>query len=284
MVIGTYVPAEPTGATSVPGAVRGRQRRRPDGPGASSAAAQGLTAAGADQRRPRRRGHPGGRSDRMTEFDEEFWEERYRSQPAVWSGRPNAAARRRGRRPARRGGRWTRAAARAPTRSGWPGRGWQVTAVDFATAALRKAADHAAAAGVADRIEWRHADLTAWPPEEAAYDLVSAQFVHLPQARRAAVRPPRRGGRARRHPARGRPRPERPGDRAPTATRGPERFFSADDVAAKLDPARWLIEVAEARPRLSKHHEGDNITVHDAVLRAQRRAASDTPTAADLRS
>jgi trans-aconitate methyltransferase len=212
----------------------------------------------------------------MTEFDEEFWEERYRSHQAVWSRQPNTqlVAEAAGLPP----GRALDAGCGEGADAIWlADRGWQVTAVDFATAALRKAADHAAAAGVTDRIEWRHADLTAWTPEEAAYDLVSAQFVHLPQAAERlfvrlaeAVAP---GGTLLvvGHD---------PSDLETAAHRAaaPERFFSADDVAAKLDPAKWLIEVAEARPRLSKHHEGDNITVHDAVLRAQRRAASEAPT------
>lgn len=204
-------------------------------------------------------------------FDEAFWEERYRSHPAVWSRQPNAqlVAEAAGLPP----GRALDAGCGEGADAIWlAGRGWQVTAVDFATAALRKAADHAARAGVTDRIEWRHADLTAWTPEDAAYDLVSAQFVHLPQAPERlfarlaeAVAP---GGTllvVGHHPS----DLETGAHRAPV----PERFFAAEDVAAMLDPARWRTEVVEARPRLSKPHEGDDITVHDAVLRAQRRAA-----------
>ena len=41
-------------------------------------------------------------------------------------------------------------------------RGWQVTAIDFSEAGLRKAAEHAAERGVADRIEFRQADLRTW--------------------------------------------------------------------------------------------------------------------------
>lgn len=61
-------------------------------------------------------------------------------------------------------------------------RGWQVTAVDIADTALRRAAGHAAEAGadVADRITWTRADLREQPPAEGRYDLVSAQFMHLP--------------------------------------------------------------------------------------------------------
>ena len=37
---------------------------------------------------------------------------------------------------------------------------------------------------VADRIEWMHADLPGWHPAEGRYDLVSAQFMHLPPEQR----------------------------------------------------------------------------------------------------
>jgi trans-aconitate methyltransferase len=207
----------------------------------------------------------------MSEFDEEFWEERYRAHPAVWSRQPNAqlVAEATDLPP----GRALDAGCGEGADAIWlAGRGWRVTAVDFATAALRKAADHAARAGVADGIEWLHADLTTWSPEESAYDLVSAQFVHLPQAAERlfvrlaeAVAP---GGTLLvvGHD---------PSDLHTHAHRdaAPERFFSAGEVAAKLDAARWEIEVAEAGPRLSKQHEGDNITVQDAVLRARRRGS-----------
>ena len=205
----------------------------------------------------------------MTEFDEEFWEERYRAHPAVWSRQPNSqlVAEAADLPP----GRALDAGCGEGADAIWlAGRGWQVTAVDFATEALRKAAEHAARAGITDRIEWLHADLTTWSPDDAAYDLVSAQFVHLPRAAERlfvrlaeAVAP---GGTLLvvGHD---------PSDLHTGAHRAaaPERFFSADEVAAKLDAAQWKIEVAEARPRLSKQHEGDNLTVHDAVLRARRR-------------
>jgi hypothetical protein len=50
----------------------------------------------------------------------------------------------------------------------------------------------------------------------------------------------------------------------------PERFFTADEVASALDPAEWEVLVAEARPRPAHKHEGQDITVHDAVVRARR--------------
>src|SRR3954468_19460971 len=82
---------------------------------------------------------------RMT-HDQEFWEERYRSVAAVWSKRPNAAL-------------VAQAADLAPALALDVGcgegaaafwlaeRGWRVTAVDWAPAALQRGADAAASRG-----------------------------------------------------------------------------------------------------------------------------------------
>lgn len=66
-------------------------------------------------------------------------------------------------------------------------RGWRVTAVDVSPIAVDRARQRAVAEqpGVADRIEWVVADLTTWRPA-GSFDLVSAQFVHLPAAATAA--------------------------------------------------------------------------------------------------
>jgi SAM-dependent methyltransferase len=204
--------------------------------------------------------------------DEHAFEEMYRATDALWSGRPNAQL-------------------VAETADLPPGdaldigcgegadavwlaaRGWQVTGVDFAATALGRAAAGAAAAGeeVASRIAWVRADVTRWTPEPGSFDLVSAQYMHLPTEQRRvlfarladAVRP---GGQLLlvghdfSDIAAGAHRPEEP-----------ERFFTAGEVAAALDPAAWEVLVAEARPRPAHQHEGEHITVHDAVLRARRR-------------
>jgi SAM-dependent methyltransferase len=55
--------------------------------------------------------------------------------------------------------------------------GWHVTATDISRIALDRAAQHAAAAGVADRIDWQRHDLgTSFPA--GVFDLISAQFLH----------------------------------------------------------------------------------------------------------
>jgi len=203
--------------------------------------------------------------------DEQAWEERYRSRPAVWSRQPNPQL-------------VTEAAGLAPGQALDAGcgegadaiwlasQGWQVTAVDFSATALERGAAQAQAAGMADSVRWVRADLTAQAPDEQSYDLVSAQFMQLPpQPRRtlfaalaAAVAP---GGTlliVGQHPS----------DLATTVHRPPLRevFYTADELTADLD-ALWDVEVAEMRPRAVTDSEGREVTIHDTVLRARRRPA-----------
>jgi SAM-dependent methyltransferase len=68
----------------------------------------------------------------------------------------------------------------------WLGeRGWRVTGVDFAEAALAKAAELAAGRGV--ELELIHADLLEWVPPAGAYDLVAVLYLQLPAAERRLV-------------------------------------------------------------------------------------------------
>lgn len=205
-------------------------------------------------------------------LDEAFWEERYRSHEAVWSGRPNPQL------VAEAGGLTPGTALDVGSGEGadalWLAqRGWQVTAVDFSTTALARAARHAGTLGpdVAERVTWTHRDLMAWVPPATAFDLVTAQYLHtLPGPRRSilagladAVAP---GGIllvVGHHPLDLQtpvPRPPRP-----------ELFPTAEDLAAALDPHRWEVLVVEARPRPATAPDGRAATVHDAVLTARRR-------------
>ena len=208
----------------------------------------------------------------MSMFDQEWFEERYRSAPALWSGQPNPQL-------------VADVAELAPGTALDAGsgegadaiwlaeRGWTVTAVDFSTTALERAAAHAAQRGesVSARIDWRHADLTTWTPPEGSFDLVSAQYMHLPPepraalfARLAAAVAPRGTllivGHDLSDHAAGAHRPDMP-----------EMFFPAREVAASLAPDDWEVLVTESRPRPAKVHEGEEITVHDSVLLARRR-------------
>jgi SAM-dependent methyltransferase len=107
---------------------------------------------------------------------EASWDARYRERERVWSGRPNAAL--------------VREVSGLPPRRAldlgcgegadviWLAQqGWQVVGTDISRVALARAAQHAAAAGVADRTDFRHHDLSTSFPE-GSYDLVTAFFLH----------------------------------------------------------------------------------------------------------
>ncbi len=198
-------------------------------------------------------------------FDEQSWEERYRARAAVWSGQPNPQLVTETARPAGSG---------EGADTIWlASRGWQVTAVDFAATALQRGAAHARALGaeVAARIRWVHADLTAWAPADGQFDLVSVQFMHLPAATRQAL--------FARLAARVAPGGtllivgHHPDDLQTTVPRPqlPEVFFTAEEVADSLAPGQWDVLVAEARPRRVSDPDGQEVTIHDAVLRSRRR-------------
>lgn len=149
-------------------------------------------------------------------------------------------------------------------------RGWQVTAVDFAPTALRRAREHAATlgAGITSRIDWVEADLTSWTPPEEQFDLVSAHYVHpagprevLLRGLAAAVAP---GGTllfVGHHPS---------DAHSAAHTSSPEVHVTAEEVAAGLDPDRWELAVAETRIRRATWH-GSGITLCDTVLRARKQ-------------
>ncbi|MEV0321044.1 class I SAM-dependent methyltransferase [Streptomyces sp. NPDC050658] len=115
-------------------------------------------------------------TDTTTASAGEFWDERYRERDRIWSGEPNASLVR-------------ETAGLAPGSAldlgcGEGGdaiwlarRGWRVTGTDVSRVALGRAAEHAAQAGVAEHVDWRHHDLAASFPE-GSFDLVSAQFLH----------------------------------------------------------------------------------------------------------
>lgn len=203
-------------------------------------------------------------------MDQGFWDERYRSSPALWSGRPNPQL------VAEAAGLTPGTALDVGCGEGadaiWLAeRGWQVSAVDISPVALERAAAHAAGAEIAARITWRRADLLDDAPGAAAFDLVSAQFMQLPRDQRDALFPQLAAAVAPggtllivgHHPA----------DLHTTAARPPmpELFFTAEDLAAGFDPAQWDVLVSEARARPTVDPEGNTVTVQDAVLHARKR-------------
>ncbi|WP_411284000.1 class I SAM-dependent methyltransferase [Lapillicoccus sp.] len=205
-------------------------------------------------------------------FTQEFWDERYASVERVWSGRPNphlvelATD--------------LVAGTALDVGSGegadaiWlASRGWHVTGIDVSSVALARAAAHATGGGqeIAGTIEWRQADLLTWDPAPEQFDLVSAQFMHLPRPSldllhlrlAAAVRP---GGTllvVGHHPS----------DLDTTVGRWdlPDLLFTAEQVAAVLDPDDWSMISATSPERQESDPDGRPLTIHDAVVHAVRR-------------
>jgi SAM-dependent methyltransferase len=190
-------------------------------------------------------------------------DERYLSKPEIWSGHPNAVL------VAEAADLQPGTALDAGVGEGgdacWlASKGWQVTAADISGVAIERAARRASERGLA--ITWLHADL-AQAQARGAYDLVTTHFLHVPKAEQqplfrhlaAAVAP---GGTLLvvGHDVSDRARLPRP-DLA-------EYGWTAGEVAAALGEG-WTIEAAEARPRQAVV-DGDQVTIHDAVLRARR--------------
>jgi SAM-dependent methyltransferase len=203
------------------------------------------------------------------QFGEAFWDDRYRSAHALWSGNPNRhlVTEADGLPP----GTALDAGAGEGADAIWLARrGWRVTAVDISSVALERAAGHAAEKDVAERIEWRREDLKEWVPPESAYDLVTAQYLHVPGAIRrvlvarlaAAVAD---GGTlliVGHHPLDLETTMPRP--------RQPELFFTGDDLAADLGGDGWKIVTNVAAPHEATDPEGRPVVVHDTVFRARR--------------
>jgi SAM-dependent methyltransferase len=204
-------------------------------------------------------------------FDQAFWDERYSSAHSLWSGKPNPGL------VAEADGLAAGAALDAGAGEGadaiWLARrGWRVTAVDISSVALDRAAGHGAAAGaeVADRISWLREDILRWRPPERAYDLVSAQYMHLPAEDRRSVYAGLAAAVADRgtllivghHPSdmeTTMPRPQQP-----------DLFFTGDDLAAGLGGDGWEIVTNVVAPREVTDPEGRRVTIHDTVFRARR--------------
>lgn len=251
--------------------------------------------------------------DVTIQFSREYWDDRYRSADQLWSGQPNPQL-------------------VAQTADVTPGdaldvgcgegadsiwlasRGWTVTAVDISSVALDRAAAHAAARGekIARRISWRQGDLLSWDPGSQQFDLVSAQFMYLPEAglrslhRRlaAAVRPggtllivlhhpdsmhagPGSHAGPGAHASHGShagadsvTRPDSPSVAGPGLADTPTgRALLAlaaqpQRLAETLDPGVFDILVADVVTREATDRDGQPTTAADTVIRAVRRPDS----------
>jgi SAM-dependent methyltransferase len=138
--------------------------------------------------------------------------------------------------------------------------GWDVTAVDLSDVALGRARALAASTGV--DIAFEHADLVAAPPAPGSYDLVSAQFFHLPDPPRAQA-------------YQGLGAAVSPGGHLlvvghyPSEHIGkdhPERLFTTDEIAGLFSPADWQVVTSEVRERTAMHHGELNDLVDGVVL------------------
>lgn len=204
-----------------------------------------------------------------TVYDEGYWDAHYGNDGDIWSGRPNAQL-------------VAEATHLAPGTALDVGagegadaiwlaeQGWTVTGTDISSIALARAAEHARQRGVESSIAWQHQDLLKQAPPKRSFDLVSAQFMHLPLADRdplfarlaEAVAPggtllivghapsDMNGTEHSHHPA--------------------EMFFTAHDVATPLPVGEWRIDVSDHRARISHHKHRHGETIHDEVLRATR--------------
>ncbi|MGY1836861.1 class I SAM-dependent methyltransferase [Blastococcus sp. SYSU DS0510] len=207
----------------------------------------------------------------MRATDRETYDELYRSAPAVWSGRPNRQL------VVEAAGLPAGTALDAGSGEGgdalWLAeRGWRVTAVDFSPVALQRGAAAARARGLADRVEWLPADLDAWQPPAGAFDLVTAHYLHATWTDRvgvfrrlaAAVAPggtllvvghllgdDRSHGQHHAH--------------------DPGVLYTAEDVAAALEPGEWSDVVTESRERDHGAAQRTGNPVPDTVLVARRR-------------
>ncbi|HEY8702654.1 MAG TPA: class I SAM-dependent methyltransferase [Arthrobacter sp.] len=208
------------------------------------------------------------------------WDERYRSKPRIWSGKPNPQLVR-------------EAAGLHPGKALDLGcgegadaiwlaqQGWTVTAVDVSTVALERAATHektaldrasvhAGEGAIPSRIHWEQRDLEEWRPE-GEFDLVSSQFLHSPslpwqgplRAAAAAVKP---GGTlliVGHHP-----------DRLPPwgLLTAPEMLYTPAQLVQELglDSPQWQVEVQTTRDRLATGPDGQEAFMADTVVRATR--------------
>ncbi|MDK3258028.1 class I SAM-dependent methyltransferase [Blastococcus capsensis] len=216
---------------------------------------------------------PPARTGPTSAVDRESYDELYRSAPAVWSGRPNRQL------VAEAGDLTPGRALDAGSGEGgdalWLAeRGWRVTAVDFSPVALQRAAARSRERAVDDRVEWVHADLDVWPPPEGRFDLVTAHYLHASWSDRAgmfrrlaaAVAP---GGTLL---VVGHLHGEERGH-GHSHAHGADAMYTAEDVAAVLDPGEWPDVVTGTRDRDPGAAARTGNPVPDTVLVARRSGA-----------
>lgn len=210
-----------------------------------------------------------------------IWDDRYRSKPQMWSGKPNPQLVREA------GGLKPGKALDLGCGEGadaiWLAQqGWTVTAVDVSAVALDRARSHekaalaresvhAAEGTIGSRITWQQADLGQWQPGDS-FDLVTSQFLHSQELAwqgplRTAAAAVKRGGTllvVGHHP-----------DRLPPWGGGHDHkgmFYTGDELVQELglDSPEWQLEVQTSRERPVTGPDGEHATIADVVLRATR--------------
>lgn len=198
-------------------------------------------------------------------MEQREWDERYAGAALVWSAAPNRfVAEEIADLPA---GRALDLGAGEGRNAVWLAeRGWRVTAVDFSTVALGKAARLAESRGAA--VTWVAADLREYAPPEESFDLVVLAYIHLPPEvfarvlRRAAAALAPGGallvvGHDRDNIAHGHGGPQ-----------DPELLHTAEEIVAQL-PGLTVHRAGSAR-RPVQTDQGERVAI-DTVVRAQRR-------------
>ena len=155
-------------------------------------------------------------------------------------------------------------------------RGWQVTAADISSAALRLAAERAHASGLSERVRRVEADLAVWEPG-TGFDLVTTHYAHpaIPQLafyeRIASWVVP--GGTllvvGHLHAGSDDVNGEGPGHG--DGHRPAEASVTAAAVAARLDDTAWEVVTADECHRTLTGHAGREVRMQDVVVRAVRR-------------
>jgi 2-polyprenyl-3-methyl-5-hydroxy-6-metoxy-1,4-benzoquinol methylase len=201
-------------------------------------------------------------------FEPEGWDERYSSEEQMWSGNPNAQL-------VAEASRLTPGTA-LDVGCGEGGdviwlaqQGWQVTGADFSATGLAKAARHAGAAGVSDRVDWWQVDAREFAAGGRSFDLVTTHFLHPPDG--CMVEVTRRLAEA-----------VAPGGHLLVVGHAPSAEFSqlseshhramfrAEELVPAL-PDDFEVVVVEQRPRTTVR-DGVRVEIDDSTLLARRTA------------
>lgn len=195
-------------------------------------------------------------------MSEAEWDERYRSREALWSDEPNPTL-------------VTEVSSLDPGSAVELGCGEGADAMWLAKPLARAAsAEQRYRNEIATPVVWQQADLLAWTPGEARFDLVTAHFMQFHEKERArffatlaACAAP--GGTLLivGHD---------PSDLTTNVRRPPDPavFYTASDIAAALDAHEWDIVVCKPRYRSAIDRNERPATVNDAIVQARRRATA----------